>query len=111
MRSLKQAAIGSVAGSASLSTSGPFAASLVTGPLRESFASTGFFTVVGLSAAVLGLSIVLDLSALIYYLLSGLSYKPLPSVRSTESGLRDAVLATLTTFTFLALASASVIDD
>jgi hypothetical protein len=32
-------------------------------------------------------------------------------VRSTESGFRAAVLATLTTFTFLALASASVIDD
>jgi hypothetical protein len=40
MRSLKQAAIGSVARSASLSSSGPFAGSLVTGKLRESF--TGF---------------------------------------------------------------------
>jgi hypothetical protein len=46
IRSLKQAAIGSVAGSASLSISVPLEASLTIGPDFESLTSAGFLAVV-----------------------------------------------------------------
>ena len=60
MRSLKQAAIGSVAWSASLSISAPFGASLAIAPAFESFTS-GFLAVCGLDdVSVLSFSVLTE---------------------------------------------------